>query len=477
MTAGRFKQIGDLAFDVVKHTLWRAGKQIELGTNEGKLLAFLVENFDGIYTNDDIENDVWDEVHVSPRLPTTASSLRGVFETLNLEYITYYKRPLRLTVRPQPLPPWYRPDFPDERPRLTPRDPKDDSRAQQLWAEATNDDHSSHNRALHDFEWAWISPFLHPLRIQDFCPTYSEDGPGYQDFMPPVALKALRWWREDQIKKGNAKRVARLEVEPMGLQVRLVGMRFAHELGHRHQIDLAPAKFLDYIAIQQNLWAEQLHALRQEVFENALNGINDELPLMLPCTFAIHMAAISSDQEAVLRQRHKTPIYTFAWEAGPGEMMHGPEYTKAEFLHHGKTGEMFPHFNDQGEPDLSLYLRNTVGEELGYKGAKDDDFRIYGMAVEWRTLAPKLIVVYQSDAPIDVLVEGAKRSPERPKAVSSIDLSVEGITKSFTDKQKYPTWGPTSKLALLLALVQRDGEDQVKEVQARMDELDPLPTP
>src|ERR1039458_1203927 len=93
--------------------------------------------------------------------------------------------------------------------------------------------------------------------------------------------------------------------------------------------------------------------------------------------------------------------------------MHGPEYTKAEFLHHEKTDKKFPHFNEQDEPDLSLYLRNTVREELSYEGARDDDFRIYGMAVEWRTLAPKLLVVYQSDAQIEVLVEGAKRSPER----------------------------------------------------------------
>jgi hypothetical protein len=470
---GRFQQVGDFVFDCTSCHLWRAGKPIEhFGANEGKLLKFLIEHHDTNYTNEKIESFIWDSKghkQVDRRLHTTVSNLRQFFEPEADEYISRNKTPVRLIKTPRSKPHCYRPDLPDEQPRLTPRDPQDEPPAQRLWNEAT--DHE-HNLALHDFEWAWVTPFRVPLRIKDFHLTYRADSPPYEKLMPPLASKGLEWWRGDQIKKGKATRTARLEAEPMGLQVRLVGMRFAHELGQRHHIDLAPAKFLHYIAIQQNLWAEELHELRQRVFENAIRAINDEVPLMLPCTFAIHMAAISSDQKALLRRRDKTPIYPLAWEAGPGELMHGPEYTKAEILHHGRTDEDFPHFNEQGEPDFSLYLRNTVKEELSYKNAKDDDFLIYGMAVEWRTLAPKLIVVYQSDVLIDVLVEGAKRSPERPRAVSSIDLSVDGITTSFTNGQ-YPTWGPTSKLALLLALVQRDGENQVKEVQARMDELDP----
>jgi len=472
MSRGQFQEIGDFIFDCTARCLWRKSTRIDPGNNGGKLLAFLVEKHSTDYTNEDVERFIWGEVLgrkvVNARLHTEVTKLRKCFEPHGDEYITRNRNPVRLKKTPRLMPSWYKPDLPDERPRLTTSAPKDEPLAQRLWLQAT--DHE-HNRALHDFEWAWILPFSPPLRIQDFYLTYSNDGPTYEDLMPPLAVKALKSWRDDQTKKGNGARVARLEAEPVGLQVRLVGMRFAHEVAQRHHIELAPAKFLYYVAIQQNLWTEELHELRQLAFGNAMRGINEEAPLMLPSTFAIHMSAISSDQKALLRQRDKTPLYPLAWEAGPGELMHGPEYTKTEFLHHRETHEHFPHFNDRGEPDLSLYLRNTVREELSYENAKDDDFWIHGMAVEWRTLAPKLIVHYQSDAPIGVLIEGAKRSPERPKAVSAIDLSVDGITKSFTDG-RYPTWGPTSKLALLLALMHRDGPDQITEVESSMNQLD-----
>jgi len=465
---GQFQRIGDFDFDCIDRCLWFKGQRIELGTNEGKLLAFLVKKHGEEYENIEIEDFIWpnskEHEGVGARLSNSVSLLRRAFGPYADEYISRNKTPVRLIKTPRARPWWYRPDSPDDRPRLTPRDPQDEPPAERLWTQATDNEY---NRALHDYEWAWISPFHTPLRVSDFYLTYADDAARYEESMPPLAKQALHWWRENQIKKGRAARVARLEAEPIGLQVRFLGMRFAHELGQRHHIELAPAKFLHYVAIQQNLWAEELHNLRQHVFENALRGINtesDDVPPMLPCTFAIHMAAISSDNRALLRQRDKTPIYPLAWEAGLGELMHGPKYARAE--------EDFSHFNEKGEPDLSLYLRNTVKEELSYKDAKDDDFLIYGIAAEWRTLAPKLVVVYQSDASIDELIEGAQRSPERPRAVSSIDVSADGISESLTSGQ-YPTWGPTSKLALLLALVQRGDKKQVKEVQDRMDRLDP----
>ncbi|MGB8988734.1 MAG: hypothetical protein WCC37_19200, partial [Candidatus Sulfotelmatobacter sp.] len=418
----------------------------------------------------DIMQAVWGHSVDESSVHKRTQNLRQFFGDTQDDYITRHKSPVRLKIEPIPLPSWYNPDLLStaERPRLTPRDPKDDPPARRLWL---NEMSHPHNRALHDPEFAWIMPFAE-RRIRDFSLTYNKDASSYADLMPPLALSALEWWRKDQTEKGKAAQVDRLENERLGFQVRLVGMRFAHNL-QRYHIDLAPAKFLHYVAIQQNLWAEELHNLRQHAFENALRGISEESPLMLPCTFAIHMVAISSDQKAILRQRDHTPIYPLAWEAGPGELMHGPEYAKAEFLHHGDTDEDFPHFNERGEPDLFLYLRNTIKEELNYPNAADDDFRIYGLAIEWRTLAPKLIVVYQSDASKDVLVKCAKDTPEQARAISHIDLSVDGISKAFTNGQ-YPWWGPTSKVALLLALMQSGGEHLIYEVQARMDELDPL---
>lgn len=470
---GRFWKIGDFTFDVLTRCLCSAGKQIQLGRYEGKLLAFLIEKHGTDYKIKHIEDDVWEQDKVEgANVHTRTSNLRKAFGNVADHYISRNERPVRLIKEPQRLPSWYRPDASDERLRLTPNDPDDDPPARQLWLNATS---HVHNRALHDLEWAWILPFLAPARIAEFSLSYREGGPRYEDTMPTLAAKALRSWC-DAKNKTNPKAVARLQEEPLGLQVRLVGVRFAHFPRQGYAIDLAPAKFLHYVAIQQNLWSPELHELRQYAFENALYGINEEVPLMLPSTFAVHMAAVSKDGKALLRQRSgTTPLYPLAWEAGPGELMHGPEYTKSGLLHHDKSQEDFPHFNAKGEPDLSLYLRNTVFEELSYSGAKDEDFSIYGLAVEYRTLAPKLMVVYQSDAVIDELVSGAKRSPERPHDVSVIELSADGIAKSFTDG-RYQTWGPTSKLALLLALTQTAGEAQVEEVQDRMDKLDVFPT-
>lgn len=476
----RYWRLGDFIFDAVEFRLWTGRTWSQMDDNEGKLLTFLVQTQAGSYDIHKIKKAIWGddeyikESSLRTRVSTAAYNLRAFFGDAREVYLPRHQKPIRLAVKPQPLPSSFIPELLLGRPvaPLTPREPKDEPPARRLWL---NETALRHNRALHDLECAWTLRFPAPKRIRDFSLTYREDAPSYEDLMPPLAAKAFQWWCETT-RKENELRVARLEAEPLGLQVRLVGMRFAHYLGQKYQIDLAPAKFLHYVAIQQNLWSPELHSLRQHVFENALRGINQELPLMLPCTFALHMAAISGDQKAVLRQRDNTPLYPLAWEAGSGELMHGPEYTKFEISHHEKPDADFPHFNDHGKPDLALYCRNTVREELSYDGAKDDDFRIYGIAVEWRTLAPKLIVVYQSDAPIDELVEGAQRSPEPPRAVSAIDLSADGITNGFTNGQ-YPTWGPTSKLALLLALTQISGDNQVEEVQARMDELDPLPTP
>lgn len=120
---------------------------------------------------------------------------------------------------------------------------------------------------------------------------------------------------------------------------------------------------------------------------------------------------------------------------------------------HGPYPTPFPHFTEDGTPDLSLFLKNAVAEELMYYEAEPDDFRLYGFAVEYRTLAPKLLVVYTSDAPIDLLLEGARNAKDWSPAVSAIELTPHGTAEAFVDPS-YPTWGPTSKLALMLALTQ-----------------------
>jgi len=195
------------------------------------------------------------------------------------------------------------------------------------------------------------------------------------------------------------------------------------------------------VAIQAQLGESENMSLRERTFRNALMGLREREILELPSQFAVHIAVVSCDGKVLLRQRVvNTPLYPEAWEAGVGEFMHGPEH---------KT--KFPHFVENGNPNLSLYLKNAVAEELIYSEAKPDDFRLRGFAVEYLTLAPKLLVVYKSDAPMEILLEGARHAKDSTPTVSAVRLTPRGIAQAL---HEYKKWGPTSKLAMMLALTQ-----------------------
>ncbi len=87
--------------------------------------------------------------------------------------------------------------------------------------------------------------------------------------------------------------------------------------------------------------------------------------------------------------------------------MHGPKNTPEPEYQSGPDHSHFPHFTENGLPDLFLFLKNAVAEELGYHEARQENFRLYGFAVEYETLAPKLLVVYNADCTIATLLESA----------------------------------------------------------------------
>lgn len=194
--------------------------------------------------------------------------------------------------------------------------------------------------------------------------------------------------------------------------------------------------------------------LREYAFENALQlaEAKPDSPLILPSHFAIHMGVVSRDNFLLLRQRTVyTELYPGAWEAGIGEFMHGPMHEK------------FRHFTKTGTPDLYLFLKNAVYEEINYSGARRRDFTIYGFAVEYRTLAPKLLVVYKSELDIDQLRQGAQGARDSSPKTDKVPLSVSGVASAVTDR-KYLTWGPTSKLVMMLALTRDGGGSGESEV-------------
>jgi TIR domain len=326
------------------------------------------------------------------------------------------------------------------RERLTPEDPKDEAENDEKWRRCTSSPFMAVPLStLIGSECAWVYRFEAGIEINDVELAYFKNpGPKrYDRFMPKLVRRTLSSWEPaDPTEK------RRLFKEPFGNQVRLERVHLPHS-SYKLTLSLSPTKFLYYRAIQARLWESNLRSLRNSAFENSLDALNTGEPLLLPSNFAIHMSVVSKEGMALLRQRTAfTPLYPSAWEAGVGEFMHGPRR------------KYFRHFDKRGRPSLALFLTNAVEEELKYKGAQPKDFRIFGFAVEYRTLAPKLLVVYRSNASISKLLKGAGEAKDRSPAVQYIKLTPKELVKAMTDAEKFPTCGPTSKLALSLALLQ-----------------------
>jgi hypothetical protein len=293
----------------------------------------------------------------------------------------------------------------------------------------------------------------------------------YESTLPGGMRQALDdWCRKNQTKCHEKKR------EPVGSQVRLEKAEWSHS-AYKYFVLLSPSRYLIYVAIHPHLGKAQLRPLREAHFDNALNSLKNGESLGLPSNFALHMAVVSQDGYLLLRRRASdTELYPSAWEAGVGEFMHGPEDTPGPEYESGPYHSQFPHFTENGLPDLFLFLKNAVAEELGYRKAKKENFRLYGFAVEYETLAPKLLVVYNADCTIATLLESAKKAKDRARELSILELTPHAIAEACPSSH-YTSWGPTSKLVMLLALRQdfmaKGMEDQSSEITGLIDCFEP----
>ncbi|MBV9688911.1 MAG: hypothetical protein JO202_04285 [Ktedonobacteraceae bacterium] len=262
----------------------------------------------------------------------------------------------------------------------------------------------------------------------------------------------------------------------MAKGIRLEKAQWSHS-AYKYFVLLSPSRYLIYVAIHPHLWKGQLKTLREAHFDNALNGLRNGTSLELPSNFALHMAVVSQDGYLLLRRRASdTELYPSAWEAGIGEFMHGPEDTLGPEYEVGPYHAQFPHFTENGLPDLFLFLKNAVAEELGYHKARQEDFRLYGFAVEYETLAPKLLGVYNADCTIATLLESAKKAKDRARELSRLELTPRALAEACSSS-RYSSWGPTSKLAMLLALRQdlmaKGIEDQSVAITGLIDCFEP----
>jgi hypothetical protein len=309
------------------------------------------------------------------------------------------------------------------------------------------------NTILEDTAWAWLLPWP-DLRVDQVSLEYDPIR-RYESLVRNIksAGDVLNRWSNKY-----PHRLAELsndEKEGWGTQVRLESVKRVAQHGEpaHYRIGLSASRFLYYLAIQARLdrREREMLTLRNECFENSLTGIINGESLLLPSVFAIHMAVVMPDRKALLRLRpHNAPMFPDAWECTVGEMMHGPKY----------TGE-YPHF-ENGKPNLDLFLKSAAAEELDYDDARTSEFRLYGFAAEYATLAPKLIVVFTCRGKAETLRMKAKSTLTTDYGADAhvVDLTPEGVAAAI---RKYSRWGPTSKLAMMLALLETESSEKGKQ--------------
>lgn len=313
-------------------------------------------------------------------------------------------------------------------------------------------------------ECAWIYAWSLGEEVSNIELIYN-DAIQYENTLPDDMCQALDdWCRKNQTQCNEKKR------DPIGVQVRLEKVEWSHA-AYKYFVLLSPSRYLLYVAIHPYLGKTQFKPLREAHFDNALNSLKSGESLELPSNFALHMAVVSQDGYLLLRRRaSNTELYPSAWEAGIGEFMHGPMDMPNPEYKTGPQHSQFPHFTDNGLPDLSLFLKNAVAEELGYHEARPEDFLLYGFAVEYETLAPKLLVVYHADCTIATLIEYARKARDRARELSSLALTPQAISKACASP-RYSSWGPTSKLVMLLALRQNLLARGMSEQESAIAEL------
>lgn len=293
----------------------------------------------------------------------------------------------------------------------------------------------------------------------------------YESALPDDVQEAFQDWCSKNQTKYHEKRR-----DPVGALVRLEKAEWSHS-AYKHFILLSPSRYLNYVAIHPHLGKEQLRSLREAHFANALTALKNGERLELPSNFALHMVVVSQDGHLLLRRRaSNTELYPSAWEAGIGEFMHGPAEAIGPEYKSGPYHSQFPHFTDDGLPDLFLFLKNAVAEELNYHEVRPENFCLYGFAIEYETLAPKLLVVYNADCTIATLLENAKRAKDRARELISLELTPHAIAEACSSL-RYPSWGPTSKLVMLLALQQdllaKGMEKQGAAIRELIDAFEP----
>ena len=318
---------------------------------------------------------------------------------------------------------------------------KDDPNAALRWRRASQEFFESR---LNDSACAWILPWkgINPGEVHlDF----NEDDKYAEGDLPPILRERLKSWRHP-----DPGRDSELRAESYGLAIRLVRQQFNH-MSYHHTLYLGQVKYWEYLACHKSLSNadDETRTLRGAIMDNALSDLPQERRCILPSHFCLHMWIISNDGFAIFRKRAAgAHMFAGRWEFGIGEFMHGPAILERRF-------QAFV----AGKPDMFAFCRAAIAEEVDVDDPEACQFKIFGFAVEYKSLAPKLLVLHYSKLDHQKIIDGMLKARDASPQCDAALLNPQAIASVFGHREQ---WGPTSKLCLWLALKESAEKNHVR---------------
>jgi hypothetical protein len=322
---------------------------------------------------------------------------------------------------------------------------------------------------LDDRRGVIIAEFPEYTRPDSILIAYSKHIISSDEYLTPLQRQALDEFattKPDLFAQGMAESSRRL-------RARLESCTLVHSPGEEtsYRIELSDVPHLHYKVLHDGLadmTNPTLQKLRAQSFKNALAFLDwNACPSRprLPSHFALHMAIVTTDKKLLMRFRTGAKQFNNHWEISNGEFFNGPDYT-------GSKKGCFPHCDANGNPDINMFLSEAVREEFGYAGAQPDQFTVWGFAVEQRTLAPKMTVLFESRLSKEEWERHIRTAAEAGKRHSFVDLSPTALAAKFRN-QEYLPLTPLSKLSATYALANLyvDYEDKRAALQELHDAL------
>lgn len=332
-------------------------------------------------------------------------------------------------------------------PGLTEESPKDEEGHRKLWLSKIES--YPETAVIGEAEGAMIYQFPDGWTPDRVELTYAQDPYDvrvpYEQIMTKASKSTFKIWA-----RRNSIEFQRGMAEPKRYRARLERCRINPLRDPEGVIiQLSDILHVYYKAIHQELQNGDLKALRKESFANAIEFIPQELISLLPSHFALHFGVITSDNKIMFRYRSaRARIFPNSWEVSGGEIFNGPDYEV-------DANHRFPHC-ENGRPSITLFLKNSIYEEYGFPDSDPKDFTLLGFGMEYRSLAPKLLVRYRAPFESAALIENYLPSASDKGKPQSVELTPEGLALAFA---KYTPLTPLSKLTAVSALTAKEPEN------------------